>query len=125
MSRIFISHSSRNNAEALALRDWLVAQGYDDIFLDLDNIVSGAKWRRALAASMQRCKAVIYLISEHWVNSEECKLEYAAARDANETLPEAERKTALHAGARRHASERLAGRVHHRLSGNLVCDRAH
>jgi hypothetical protein len=36
MARIFISHSSANNAEALALRDWLVARGWDDLFLDID-----------------------------------------------------------------------------------------
>ena len=37
VSRIFLSHSSANNAEAVALRDWLEGQGWKDkIFLDLD-----------------------------------------------------------------------------------------
>jgi hypothetical protein len=36
MSRIFLSHSSRNNTEARALADWLATQGFDDVFLDLD-----------------------------------------------------------------------------------------
>lgn len=36
MSRIFLSHSWRNNAEACALRDWLAEHGWDDVFLDLD-----------------------------------------------------------------------------------------
>ena len=39
MSRLFISHSSRNDDWAIALRDWLVREGWsgeDDIFLDLD-----------------------------------------------------------------------------------------
>jgi hypothetical protein len=36
VSRIFISHSSANNAEAIALRDWMRSQGWEDIFLDLD-----------------------------------------------------------------------------------------
>jgi hypothetical protein len=37
VSRIFLSHSSTNNAEAVALRDWLAANGWkDEIFLDLD-----------------------------------------------------------------------------------------
>ena len=36
MSRIFLSHSSGNNAEAIALRDWLISHGWDDLFLDLD-----------------------------------------------------------------------------------------
>jgi hypothetical protein len=37
VSRIFLSHSSENNAEAVALRDWLADNGWiDEIFLDLD-----------------------------------------------------------------------------------------
>ena len=34
--RLFISHSSVNNAEAIAIRDWLAKGGWDDVFLDLD-----------------------------------------------------------------------------------------
>ena len=36
MARLFISHSSVNDAEAKAIRDWLAAEGWDDVFLDLD-----------------------------------------------------------------------------------------
>jgi hypothetical protein len=37
VSRIFLSHSSENNAEAVALGDWLSNHGWkDEIFLDLD-----------------------------------------------------------------------------------------
>ena len=36
MARIFLSHSSFNDPEAVALRDWLVGEGWDDYFLDLD-----------------------------------------------------------------------------------------
>src|SRR5690606_40774998 len=36
MSRIFLSHSSKDNGSAVALRDWLAGQGWDDVFLDLD-----------------------------------------------------------------------------------------
>jgi hypothetical protein len=51
MSRIFLSHSSRDNDSAVALRDWLAAQGWDDVFLDLDpqrGIAAGDRWERAL-----------------------------------------------------------------------------
>ena len=51
MARIFLSHSSANNAEAIALRDWLVAEGWSDLFLDLDpdrGIAAGERWERAL-----------------------------------------------------------------------------
>lgn len=66
MARIFISHSSANNAEALALRDWLVARGWDDLFLDIDphrGLVSGQRWLERLQASAQRCKAVLFVLS--------------------------------------------------------------
>src|SRR5262249_39843011 len=36
VSRMFISHSSTDNAPAIAPRDWLVGEGWDDLFLDLD-----------------------------------------------------------------------------------------
>lgn len=50
MARIFLSHSSRNNPEAVALRDWLTAEDWDDLFLDLDP-------SRGIAA--ERCSAVL------------------------------------------------------------------
>ena len=61
MSRIFLSHSSKNNFEAIALRDWLAAQGWDDLFLDLDperGIGAGERWERALNEAAMRCEAV-------------------------------------------------------------------
>ena len=36
MTRLFISHSSRNNDKAIEVRDWLAKNGWDDVFLDLD-----------------------------------------------------------------------------------------
>jgi hypothetical protein len=34
--RIFPSHSSADSFEAAALRNWLAAEGGEDVFLDLD-----------------------------------------------------------------------------------------
>jgi len=51
MSRIFLSHSSKDNSSAVALRDWLADQGWDDVFLDVDpqrGIAAGDRWERAL-----------------------------------------------------------------------------
>jgi hypothetical protein len=48
VARIFISHSSANNAEALALREWLVFQGWNDLFLDIhpiDGLVAADRWQ--------------------------------------------------------------------------------
>ncbi len=68
MSRIFLSHSSSNNAEAVALRDWLAANGWkDEIFLDLDpqrGIAAGERWERALNEAANRCEAVLFLVSK-------------------------------------------------------------
>lgn len=75
VSRIFLSHSSRNNAEALALRDWLASQGWNDVFLDIDperGLVAADRWQKALNAAIGRCRAVIFLLSRHWLESKHC-----------------------------------------------------
>jgi hypothetical protein len=52
MARIFISHSSANNDRAIQLRDWLVANGWDDVFLDLDPSVVSLP----ASAGRRRCR---------------------------------------------------------------------
>jgi len=82
VARIFISHSSKNNAEALALRDWLVGQGWNDLFLDIhptDGLVAAERWQSALRASMGRCRAVIFCLSPEWRSSEHCISEFNEA----------------------------------------------
>ncbi len=89
MSRIFISHSSANNAEAIALRDWLVSEGWSDLFLDLDpdrGIAAGERWERALNEAARRCEAVIFLISKAWLGSRWCTNELTLARRLNKRL---------------------------------------
>jgi hypothetical protein len=83
MARIFISHSSRNNAAALALRDWLIRQGWNDLFLDIDpvnGLVAADRWQAALRASLARCRAVIFCLSPAWLESRHCISEF------NETM---------------------------------------
>src|SRR3984957_6940961 len=66
VSRIFLSHSSANNAEAVALRDWLKREGWDDVFLDVDpdrGIAAGERWERALNQAANRCEAVLFIVS--------------------------------------------------------------
>ena len=89
MSRIFISHSSANNAEAISLRDWLVAEGWSDLFLDLDpdrGIAAGERWERALNEATRRCEAVLFLISKAWLASRWCMNELMLARRLNKRL---------------------------------------
>ena len=83
MARLFISHSSRNNDRAVQVRDWLVANGWDDIFLDLDperGILAGQRWKEALQKAAYRCEVVLALVSEEWLASGWCKSEIDAAR---------------------------------------------
>jgi WD40 repeat protein len=89
LPKIFVSHSSRNNAEALALRDWLVAQGWDDLFLDIDpqrGLVAGQRWLERLQQNAQRCKAVIFLVSRDWLASQYCTAEFWEANRPGRTL---------------------------------------
>lgn len=89
MSQIFISHSTVNNAEAVALRDWLVSEGWSNLFLDLDperGIVAGERWERALNEAARRCEAVLFMISRQWLGSRWCLTELALARRLNKRL---------------------------------------
>jgi hypothetical protein len=89
MSRIFLSHSSLDNFEAIAMRDWLTSEGWDDVFLDLDperGIAAGKRWERELHMAATRCEAVIFLVSENWLASGWCMKEYGLARGLNKKL---------------------------------------
>ena len=89
MSSIFLSHSSQDNFEAVALRDWLAREGWDDVFLDLDpdrGIAAGERWERALHEQANRCEAVIFLVSANWLGSGWCLREYTLARTLNKKL---------------------------------------
>ena len=70
MARLFLSHSSVNDAEAVAIHDWLAAEGWDDVFLDLDperGIKARERWERALNEAASRCEAVLFLVSRAWL----------------------------------------------------------
>ena len=83
MARIFISHSSRNNDKAVEMRDWLAANGWDDVFLDLDpqsGIAPGELWQQALRDAADQCQAVLCLITPEWLVSGWCKAEFLLAK---------------------------------------------
>ena len=89
MSRIFISHSSADNAEAIALRDWLVTEGWSELFLDIDRkqgIDPGDLWERKLNEAASRCDAVVLLLSRSWLASPWCIKEMNLARRLNRRL---------------------------------------
>jgi formylglycine-generating enzyme required for sulfatase activity len=89
MARIFLSHSSGNNAEAVALRDWLVSHGWDDLFLDLDpqrGLKTGERWQAALKQAAERCELVIFLVSPEWAASKWCLAEFLLAKNLNKRI---------------------------------------
>lgn len=92
MSRLFISHSSKNDDWAIALKDWLVREGWsgpNDIFLDLDperGISAGQRWAHALEDAATRCEAVLFIVSNDWLNSKWCADEYQLANKLNKKL---------------------------------------
>lgn len=89
VSRIFISHSSANNAQAIALRDWMVGEGWSDVFLDLDperGLKAGDRWQDALKQAAHRCELVVFLISPAWTRSKWCLAEFLLAKSLNKRI---------------------------------------
>jgi WD40 repeat protein len=83
--RIFLSHSSRDNRQAVALKQWLEGRRpelVNEIFLDIDantGLRIGEKWKKGLFTSGSRCQDVICLLSRNWEASYECRSEYRTA----------------------------------------------
>jgi formylglycine-generating enzyme required for sulfatase activity len=89
MARLFISHSGANNAAAIALREWLCEQGFDDVFLDIDperGLVAGQRWQEALKAAADRCEAVLFLVSHAWLDSKWCLAEFLLAKTLHKRI---------------------------------------
>ena len=92
MSRIFLSHASANNREAIALKRWLAEQNprlANEIFLDLDpdaGIRTGERWAQALQRANARCEAVVCLLSKQWESRVECLTEYRTAETLNKRV---------------------------------------
>jgi WD40 repeat protein len=83
VSRLFISHSSKDSVAAIAFKQWLGANGWskDDVFLDLEDIGAGENWKEALRKAHTRCEAVLLLASPDALDSPECLTEVRKAED--------------------------------------------
>lgn len=79
MPVLFVSHSSKDDAQASALEAWLNANGFTDIFVDHHSIAGGDKWGEDLRASAGACRVVLCLVSPNWLSSIECFSEFRAA----------------------------------------------
>jgi WD40 repeat protein len=83
LSRLFISHSSKDTVSAIAFKQWLGANGWpeEDVFLDVEDIGGGERWKDALRKAHARCEAVILLASPDALSSPECLTEVRKAED--------------------------------------------
>jgi WD40 repeat protein len=85
MPRVFLSHSRKNNREAVALKVWLSERRpelADEIYLDIDpntGMELGERWKGQLFRNNSRCETMICLLSKDWEASPECKTEYRTA----------------------------------------------
>ena len=88
MPRLFISHSSKDNVAAIAFKQWLGANGWpdEDVFLDLDDIGGGERWKEALRKANLQCEAVILLASPDALCSPECIAEVRKAEDCGKEI---------------------------------------
>jgi TIR domain len=86
--RLFICHSGKDNVEALAFRNWLVAGGWsaEDVFIDLHGIDAGERWRDRLRKANASCEAVILLASPNSLDSKECQREMNLAEDLGKEI---------------------------------------
>jgi hypothetical protein len=83
LSRLFISHSSKDDVAAIAFKQWLGANGWhdEDVFLDVEDIGGGERWKEALRKAHARCEAVVLLASPEALSSPECLTEIRKAED--------------------------------------------
>ena len=84
MPRIFLSHAGADEREAVALQHWLAENGWDDVFLDVDperGLVAGERWQEALRQAVDRCEAIVFVVSPSWAKSKWCLAEFLLARN--------------------------------------------
>lgn len=89
MSYIFLSHSSTDEVEAVAVKQWLLDNGWDDVFLDLDPerwLKAGERWQEALRHAADRCEAVVFIISPAWAKSRWCLTEFLLAKSLHKLI---------------------------------------
>ncbi len=71
------------------MHDWLVEQGWGDVFLDLDpkrGLVAGDRWQAALKAAAEQCELILILISPDWAKSRWCLAEFLLAKQMNKQI---------------------------------------
>lgn len=89
MARIFVSHSSLDQATAREIMDWLRSLGFDNAFLDIDErngIHPGDHWEARLYEELAACSAVVLLVTPNWLASKWCFAEFVQARATGKAI---------------------------------------
>jgi len=89
MARIFVSHSSHDNAVAAEIMQWLRSLGFDNAFLDIDEengIAPGQRWEARLYEELAACSAVVLLVTPNWLASKWCFAEFVQARATGKAI---------------------------------------
>lgn len=84
MTKIFISHSSKDQAWAGEVREALRGRGYQSLFLDFhpeDGIPAGAKWEQTLWQRLRQSRGLVVLCTRNWLSSPWCVAEVMIARE--------------------------------------------
>ncbi len=84
MSRIFISHSQKDLAKAIAIQEWLIDNGWGEIFRASDReygLQGGAEWRRTIESELEMAAVVLSLVSPGWCVSRWCQAELHRANN--------------------------------------------
>jgi hypothetical protein len=83
VTAIFISHSSRDNDAAAEIKAWLAAQNFEEVFLDFNKdtgLGAGRNWERELYEKIERCQAMIVVVTPAWLASKWCFAEFTNAQ---------------------------------------------
>ena len=63
MFKIFISHSNQDNEQTVAIAEALRRAGYG-VWVDFENLRGGAAWLCEIEAGIERCEAVVIVLSK-------------------------------------------------------------
>ncbi len=83
--KVFVSYRRADSAAADAVLARLEAEGYG-VWLDREDIGGGKRWRAAIEQALQECDAVVFLISQAALQSDEVYKELARALELGKTI---------------------------------------
>src|SRR5262245_43999002 len=75
--RLFISYPRKNKTETLRLLK-ILKNGGHDVWID-DDLRTGQTWREQLREAIAGCDAIVLALTQNWLNSPYCNLEFMTA----------------------------------------------